>query len=80
MVKQPEQARKFYGSTTLGEKGQMVVPAEARESLKLKKGDKFLVFGFGDMVAFTKIQHMEKFADHLENRLKNIRKIIRKSK
>ncbi len=34
---------KCYGSTVLGEKGQLVVPAEIRKKFGLKPGDKFLV-------------------------------------
>jgi len=36
---------KCYGSTTVGERGQIVVPAEARQELGLDPGDKLLVFG-----------------------------------
>jgi AbrB family looped-hinge helix DNA binding protein len=35
---------KFFGSVTIGERGQIVVPAEARTALGLKPGDKMLVF------------------------------------
>ncbi len=75
-----EKSKKFYGSTTVGEKGQVVIPAEARQSLKLKKGDKLLVFGIGDMVALTRVEHMRAFADHLETKLKSIRKIIQSNR
>lgn len=34
----------FMGSATVGERGQVVIPAEARERLGLKPGDKLLVF------------------------------------
>jgi len=69
-----------YGTATVGEKGQVVIPAEARESMKLKKGDKLLVFGMGDdMIAFSKISQLEKFASHLSERLEAIRAIIKKS-
>ncbi len=34
---------KHYGSTTIGERGQIVLPAKLRNKLKIKKGDKFLV-------------------------------------
>lgn len=34
---------KFYGSATVGTKGQVVIPAEAREELKLKEGDKVII-------------------------------------
>jgi AbrB family looped-hinge helix DNA binding protein len=32
-----------YGMTVLGERGQIVIPKEARKKLKLKNGDQFLV-------------------------------------
>jgi len=34
---------KCYGSTVIGEKGQIVIPAEVRKKLNIKSGDKFLV-------------------------------------
>ncbi len=37
--------KKCYGSTTVGERGQIVLPAELREKLAIKTGDKFLVIG-----------------------------------
>jgi AbrB family looped-hinge helix DNA binding protein len=71
----------FYGATTVGEKGQVVIPAEAREAMGLKKGDKLLVFGMGcDMVALSKLSKVEQFASHLSNRLDAIREVIKKSK
>jgi AbrB family looped-hinge helix DNA binding protein len=36
---------KFYGATTIGERGQVVIPAEARRDLGLEPSDKLLVFG-----------------------------------
>jgi AbrB family looped-hinge helix DNA binding protein len=70
----------FYGTATIGEKGQLVVPLEAREAMSLKKGDKLLVFGMGcDMLAFSKLSKIEQFASHLATRLDAIREIIKKS-
>lgn len=71
--------RKFYGTTTLGKKGQTVVPMEARRALKLKEGDKLLVFSFGNMLAFAKPAGMEKLAIKLAKRLEAINKIIAKT-
>lgn len=34
-----------YGSATVGDKGQVVIPAEARKKLGIEKGDKVFVFG-----------------------------------
>jgi len=35
---------KFYAAVTLGERGQIVIPQEAREEMKLQPGEKLLVF------------------------------------
>ncbi|MDO8591231.1 MAG: AbrB/MazE/SpoVT family DNA-binding domain-containing protein [bacterium] len=81
MTKNKKNGEQFYGTATLGEKGQVVIPAEARESMGIKKGDKLLVFGMGcDMVALTKLSKVEKFASHLSSRLDTIREVIKKSK
>jgi len=79
--KKHKNGEQFYGTSTLGEKGQVVIPSEAREAMGLKKGEKLLVFGMGcDMLAFTKLSKVEQFASHLSGRLDAIRKIIKKSK
>lgn len=36
---------KIYGFVTIGTKGQVVIPADAREALKLKPGDHLFVVG-----------------------------------
>jgi AbrB family looped-hinge helix DNA binding protein len=80
MPKQCSDSKKFYGTTTLGEKGQIVIPAPAREAMSLKKGEKLLVFGFGaDMLGFSKLSGLEKFASHLASHLDEIKKIINKT-
>lgn len=45
MDTRPPEGRKFYGSVTVSERGQIVVPAEARKDFNIKPGDKLLVFG-----------------------------------
>jgi AbrB family looped-hinge helix DNA binding protein len=40
-----QDAPKFYGSTTVGERGQVVIPAEARRDLEITPATKLLVFG-----------------------------------
>ncbi len=72
--------RRFYGSTTMGERGQVVVPAEAREILNLEKGDKMLVFGIKDKGIFlTKLSSFKQFSKELEKRHKEISEIIKES-
>jgi AbrB family looped-hinge helix DNA binding protein len=41
----PPENKRFYGSVTVSERGQIVVPAEARKDFNIKAGDKLLVFG-----------------------------------
>ena len=38
-------APKFYGATTVGERGQVVIPAEARRDFGITPSTKLLVFG-----------------------------------
>jgi AbrB family looped-hinge helix DNA binding protein len=33
----------FYGSATVGAKGQIVIPADARSAMQIKEGDKVVV-------------------------------------
>ncbi len=35
--------KRFYGSATVGERGQIVIPAEARRDFDIQPGDKLLV-------------------------------------
>ncbi len=43
---------KVYGAVTVGERGQVVIPAEIRRSFKIKPGDKLIVFARPDNVGF----------------------------
>ncbi len=79
-MKTSKKKKHFFGTSTIGEKGQVVVPVEARDAMNFKKGDKLLVFGVGyDTVIFTKFARLDKFASHLEGRLTTIRRIIKKT-
>jgi len=35
---------KTYGAVTVGERGQLVIPAELRKALRIKSGDQLMVF------------------------------------
>lgn len=39
-----ESEPEFFGSATVGERGQIVIPAEARSKLDIKPGDKLMIF------------------------------------
>ena len=70
--------RHFYGTATIGEKGQVVVPADVRKTMGLKSGDKLLVFGMGkNMVTLAKFEQLEKMADMMSKRVEGIRQMIK---
>lgn len=71
----------FYGTATVGGKGQIVIPQEARENMKLKRGDRLLIFGMDDdMLAVAKLSHIEKITSHLSKKLKMINAVAKKTK
>lgn len=41
----PPKDKKFYGSVTVSERGQIVIPADARKDFDITPGEKILVFG-----------------------------------
>jgi AbrB family looped-hinge helix DNA binding protein len=53
---------KLYGTTTVGARGQVVIPAEARKDLGLNPGDQLMVMGkFGKALGLIKTEEMESF-------------------
>lgn len=57
--------KKFYGVGTVGEKGQIVIPVEAREALGIKTGAKFVFFGVGPMLHLIEAEKLNSFLDKI---------------
>lgn len=59
----------FMGAATVGERGQVVIPAEARERLDIKPGDKLLVFVHPAKwgVAFVKFDQLQQAQVELQH-------------
>ena len=73
--------KKFLGITTVGEKGQIVIPAEARAAMKLAKGEKLIVMGAHEnALVLMKATHFETMAAHFTKRLASVRKLIKKGR
>ena len=69
----------FYGTVTIGDKGQVVIPADARKAMGLKTGQKLLVIGMGkSMITLTKSDQLEKMADALSKKLEGIRSVLKR--
>ncbi len=72
----------FYGTATIGTKGQIVIPAEAREDLGFKTGDKVVVIGIKEhgMVGICNLESVEKMFAQMSERLETMRQVIDKTK
>lgn len=60
--------RFLYGVVTVADRGQVVIPKEARDHFNIKPGDKLLVVGNRDKglgIAFVKAEAMKKFAERI---------------
>lgn len=71
---------KISGTTTVGERGQVVIPSSIRKSMKIKTGDKFVVFcKHGEFIGLLRSDRFDSFLDkmtgHISNRLKEIDKL-----
>ena len=67
----PEQCEVFMGAVTVGERGQVVIPAEARKELDIHTGDKLLVMGHPSRegLVFFKVDSVREFLKHLADGL-----------
>ena len=58
--------KRFIWTTKVGEKGQIVIPKEAREIFNLNKGDTLLLFGDIDRgIAISKREDYLKLAEEI---------------
>jgi len=56
----------FFGSVTVGERGQIVIPARARKVFNINSGDQLLVFGDIDKgIGIIKASELNHFASRL---------------
>ncbi len=66
---------KMYGSTVMGSRGQVVIPAEARKDLDLKPGDRLVVIGKMDKV--LGIMKAEEMAEFIKQMMANLEEFNR---
>jgi len=65
---------KAYGAVTVGERGQLVIPAELRRALKIKSGDQLMVFAKPDKKVIN-LMPTKDFTEFLEKAAKLITKL-----
>ena len=61
----------FYGAVTVGERGQIVIPAEARAALNLQPGEKLLVLQhpIHQGLVIFRIESVREFMDEIQRTL-----------
>lgn len=59
--------KKLYGTATVGTKGQVVIPADAREELDIKAGDRLYVVGSTSkkFIGFIKEEQLRQMVEHI---------------
>jgi AbrB family looped-hinge helix DNA binding protein len=66
---------KVHGTVTVGERGQVVIPAAIRKSYHLNPGDKLIVIsGEGGPIGFVPVADFDLFIKHHETFLAQVRK------
>jgi len=72
---------KNFGSTTIGARGQVVIPKEIRDQMKIKPGDKFLVFTkAGKLISLIKPENFDIMVNEMINVLEEMKKPTKKVK
>jgi AbrB family looped-hinge helix DNA binding protein len=76
----------FFGSTTVGERGQIVLPVELRKEFKIKAGDKLIVLGVSgkgekrtERIMLLKAEVLNELVEGMEEHQKAIKEILHES-
>ena len=71
----------FYGSTTVGERGQVVIPAEARKDMNILPSTKLLVMGgpHKNLLILAKAEYMTAFMTKISDMLNQFKEQTDKS-
>lgn len=69
---------KFYGSTTIGQRGQMVIPSDARKDFQITPSTKLLVFGspHGGGLMVVKAEFVTEFLAKATEMLRGLEKVV----
>jgi len=65
---------KVYGAATVGERGQVVIPAGIRKSHKIKPGDKLIIFDKHEMIGLVPAEEFSQMLDQAAAMLSKFRK------
>lgn len=66
---------KMYGAVTVGERGQVVIPAQVRKMYNLRTGEKLIVFAKpGGPIGFIPSEHFNHFLEQASKIMSKMKK------
>ena len=70
--------KKLFGTATVGTKGQVVIPADAREAFNIQPGDRLYVVGSekAQWIGFLKEDQLRVLVEHLTDNIEQYRSVI----
>ncbi len=70
--------KKLFGTATVGTKGQVVIPADAREQFNIKTGDRLYVVGSqkAQWIGFLKEDELRALVESLTDNIEHYRSIL----
>lgn len=67
-----------FGATTIGERGQVVIPVEIRKRLRVKNGEKFIVFlAHSEAVIFIPANRFGKMISVFDKKFAKLRQLAK---
>ena len=72
--------KKLFGTATVGTKGQVVIPADARDELGIESGDRLYVVGSVEKkwVGFIKEEQFRELSNHLTDNIEQYKDLLKK--
>lgn len=72
--------KQLYGTATVGSKGQVVIPADAREAMNIQPGDRLYVIGSPSKKwpGLLQEDHLREMLNHLTDNIEQYKDILKK--
>ena len=70
--------KQLYGTATVGTKGQVVIPADAREALDIQPGDRLYVMSSPSKkwIGFVKEEQLREMLNHLTDNIEQYKDLL----
>lgn len=77
MGRLPVHNKKLYGTATVGTKGQIVIPADARKELGIEEGDRLYVVGSpeGGFLGILKEEAIQEMVQMMSDQIESFRSV-----